>query len=157
MLALTWAGSVGTSPVRGGLFALLASCAAGYWQFCPSPSGAVNCGRAATWPGSGASNGSCSGACPVVSAASVDDPEVGESELPVVRTMVATTAPITTTAATAEPTIVYVRRLRSFSARRSSWRSSLRLAVARRCSFVGTPGPSLQSIRSAPSVPVHGE
>ena len=43
MLTLTWAGSVGTLPVRGGGVAglLAGSAAAGYWQFAPRSAGAV--------------------------------------------------------------------------------------------------------------------
>src|SRR4029078_964513 len=44
MLTLTCAGSVGTSPVRGGLLGLLAAWAAGYWQFLPRSAGALNAG-----------------------------------------------------------------------------------------------------------------
>ena len=47
MLTLTCAGSVGTLPVRGGLFGLLAGCAAGYWQLAPRSAGALNAG---SWP-----------------------------------------------------------------------------------------------------------
>jgi hypothetical protein len=44
MLTLICAGSVGTFPVRGGLFGLLAACAAGYWQSAPRSAGALNAG-----------------------------------------------------------------------------------------------------------------
>src|SRR4029077_15434864 len=44
MVALTWAGWVGTFPVRGGLFVLLAVSADGYWQFAPRLAGATNAG-----------------------------------------------------------------------------------------------------------------
>src|SRR3954447_4310363 len=47
MLTLTWAGSVGTFPARGGLFGLLAASAAGYWQLAPRSAGAL---KAGSWP-----------------------------------------------------------------------------------------------------------
>jgi hypothetical protein len=50
----------------------------------------------------------------------------------------AATPATTATIATAEAMIVYSRRLRACASRRSSCRSSLRFAVARRCSLVGT-------------------
>ena len=150
MLALTVAGSVGTLPARGGSTGLLAGSGdLAYWQLLPRPAGAANGGSAPGLPGSGASSGEA--ASEVDAAVGVDAVGVPLSRL--VSTMVAMTAAITTTAATADPMIVYVRRLRSLSARRSSWRSSLRLAVARRCSFVGTGRSSSGSVRSAPSVP----
>src|SRR5262245_18367994 len=49
-------------------------------------------------------------------------------------------AATTTMAATADPMIMNSRCLRALAARRSSCRWSLRFAVARRCSFVGTAG-----------------
>ncbi len=78
-----------------------------------------------------------------------------------VTTMVATTAAITRMAPTAEPMIVKSRRRFAWAALRSSCRSSLRLAVARRCSLVGTAAVLLvvrrrdgdQCSQSAPSVP----
>src|SRR5277367_4522516 len=51
---------------------------------------------------------------------------------------VTTAAATTTNAATDPPTMASIRRRRACCARRSSCRSSLRLAVARRCSLVGT-------------------
>src|SRR4029078_8840290 len=53
MLTLTSAGSVGTSPVRGGLLGLLAAWAAGYWQFLPRSAGALNAGSCALAAGAG--------------------------------------------------------------------------------------------------------
>jgi hypothetical protein len=50
----------------------------------------------------------------------------------------AATPATTATTATAEAMIVYSLRLRAWASRRSSCRSSLRFAVARRCSLVGT-------------------
>ena len=55
-----------------------------------------------------------------------------------VRMTLTTAAATTATAATDPPTMARVRRRRACWARRSSCRSSLRLAVARRCSLVGT-------------------
>src|SRR4051812_37869440 len=131
MLALTCAGSVGTLPVRGGLTGLLAvSADAGYWQFSPNPAGAEKAGSCPGADGAAALVGEVG----VVVAA--DAVWLPESRL--VTTTVATTAPITTIAATADPAIMKMRRWRSFAARRSSCRSSLRFAVARRCSLVGT-------------------
>ena len=98
MLALTCAGSVGTLPVRGALFGLLAfSCDAGYWQLPPRLAGAANAGSC---PGP-AGAALVSEGVVVVAADAVWLPE---SLL--VTTMVATIAPITTIAATADPTIV---------------------------------------------------
>src|ERR1700727_2286087 len=52
MLALTWAGSVGTLPVRGGLTGLDAGCAdAGYWQLAPRSADALNGGNGGTGAG----------------------------------------------------------------------------------------------------------
>ena len=48
MLALTWAGSVGILPVRGGLTGLAAvSCDAGYWQLAPTLADGLNGGNGA--------------------------------------------------------------------------------------------------------------
>ena len=116
---------------------LAASADAGYWQSPPSPSGAWNGGSAPVCAGSGASSGDAS---ELVDAVLLADAVVSPPGSRLVMTIVATTAPITMTAAAADPIIVYRRRLRSFSARLSSWRSSLRLAAARRCSLVGTAG-----------------
>src|SRR6476661_418930 len=112
MLALTWAGSVGTLPVRGALMGLLAACAdAGYWQSPPNPAGAWNGGSVPAWAGFGASSGDAS---ELVGAALLDDAVVRLPGSRLVMTIVATTAPITMTAAAADPMIVYSRRLRSF-------------------------------------------
>ena len=46
MLALTWAGSVGTLPVRGGLTCLAAGSGdAGYWQLAPRSADGLNGGN----------------------------------------------------------------------------------------------------------------
>ena len=85
-------------PVRGGLVGLLAfSAEAGYWQFSPRPAGAANAGSAPGCAG-------CSGAGLVGVVVAADAVSLPESLL--VMTTVATTAPITTIAATAEPMIV---------------------------------------------------
>ena len=62
---------------------------------------------------------------------------------------------ITATAAIEPPAMIRIRRIRACFARRSICRSSLRLAVARRCSLVGTADvPPWLSAESAKSVPV---
>ena len=89
-LALISAGSVGTLPVRGGLFFLLAGSpgVAGYWQSAPRLAGATNGGRAAP-PGGGWLGAAPGRRTSVVSAdALVSGPFV-------VRMTVATTAPMT--------------------------------------------------------------
>ncbi len=97
MLALTCAGSVGTLPVRGGLTGLLAfSGDAGYWQLPPRLAGAAEAGSC---PGAAGLSGNAE--VGVVVAA--DAVLVPESLL--VTTTVATMAPITTIAATADPTM----------------------------------------------------
>ncbi len=130
MLALTCAGSVGTLPVRGGLTSLLAlSGVAAYWQSSPRPAGAANAGSLPGPVGAG------------LDVVGVSVEAVFSLSLsPLVRTTAATTAATTMIAPTADPTIMRMRRLRSLAARRSSCRSSLRFAVARRCSLVGTAG-----------------
>ncbi|BBY67838.1 hypothetical protein MPRI_00250 [Mycobacterium paraintracellulare] len=55
-----------------------------------------------------------------------------------VLTIVRTTATTTATATIEPAAINTIRRVLACFARRSSWRSSLRLALARRCSLVGT-------------------
>jgi hypothetical protein len=133
MLTLTSAGSVGTLPARGGLFGLLAFSAVGwYWQFSPRPAGAANCGNA---PGAGGP-ALVVGVLAAAALSSLSEPRVV--------TTTVTMAAISTIAPTAEPMIIKRRRLRSFSARRSSCRSSFRFAVARRCSLVGTAGVLLE-------------
>src|SRR5215218_8423476 len=128
MLALTCAGSVGTLPDRGGLTGLLAfSWDAGYWQLSPRPAGAVKGGSLPS------AAGSALAALDVLVAA-----VFWLSESSLVSTTVATIAATTTITPTTDPTIMRMRRLRSLAARRSSCRSSLRFAVARRCSLVGT-------------------
>jgi len=98
MLALICAGSVGTLPVRGGLFGLLAfSVDAGYWQLAPRLAGAANGG---SWPDAAGVAGSAE----VGVVVAVDAVLLPESRL--VTTTVATMAPITTIAATMDPTIV---------------------------------------------------
>ena len=95
MLALICAGSVGTLPVRGGLFGLLAFSAGGYWQLAPRLAGAAKAG-------------SCPGAdgAALVAVVGVVVDAVLLSESRLVMTTVATIAPITTITATADPTIV---------------------------------------------------
>ena len=142
MLALTCAGSVGTLPVRGGFTCLLAGSAdAGYGGTrsagaANAGSGGVDCGAA------GSAAAEVVAVVVVVAAEAVRSPE---SRL--VMTTVATTAPITAMAATVAPMIVRMRRLRAWAARRSSCRSSLRLAVSRRCSLVGTAAVLLVFVR----------
>ena len=99
MLALTCAGSVGTLPVRGGLFGLLAFSPvdAGYWQLAPRLAGAAKAGSCP-----GADGAALVAEVGVVVAA--DAVLLPESRL--VTTTVATMAPITTIAATTDPTIV---------------------------------------------------
>src|ERR1700760_3276818 len=130
MLALTCAGSVGTLPCLGRFAGLLACSAEGsYWQLAPRSAAGLNAG---------------SGGIPddVPGAALVDELPVAAACLSLcsrlVRTTVVTTATTTTAAATDPPTMASIRRRRACWARRSSCRSSLRLAVARRCSLVGT-------------------
>src|SRR3954462_6946367 len=132
MLTLTSAGSVGTSPVRGGLLGLLAAWAAGYWQFLPRSAGALNAGSCPLAGGAG-------------SVGSADEPAWGDGAavgVPLAECLGVKkkAAPPATTATTtrAEAMIVYSLRLRAWASRRSSCRSSLRFAVARRCSLVGT-------------------
>src|SRR5690348_4853846 len=130
MLTLTCAGSVGTFPVRGG-FACLAGCSddGGYWQLAPMLSFGLKVG---------------SGAPAALGAALDEVSELADAFLSswLVRTTVATIAATTTTAATDPPTMARVRRRRACWARRSSCRSNLRLADARRCSLLGTACPS---------------
>ena len=97
MLALICAGSVGTLPVRGGLFGLLAFSAGGYWQLAPRLAGAAKAGSCP-----GADGAALVAVVGVVVAA--DAVLLSESRL--VMTTVATIAPITTITATADPTIV---------------------------------------------------
>src|SRR6478735_7764392 len=131
MLTLTCAGSVGTWPVRGGLLGLLAACAAGYWQFLPRSAGALNAGSCPSAAGAGSVD------------AADESPGVEGAALFVLseslRVKKKTATPATTaTTASAAAMIVYSLRLRACASRRSSCRSSLRFAVARRCSLVGT-------------------
>ena len=94
MLALTWAGSVGTLPVRGRVVRLARRLRrAGYWQFAPRSAGAANAGSGPGWPGRSAGAAEWSG---VVVAADA----VWLSESLLVMTTVATTAPTTTIAPT---------------------------------------------------------
>jgi hypothetical protein len=117
--------------VRGGLLGLLAAWAAGYWQFLPRSAGALNAG---SWPlAAGAASVDSADEPPGVGAALA----VPLSEWLRVKKKAATPA-TTATTATAEAMIVYSLRLRACASRRSSCRSSLRFAVARRCSLVGT-------------------
>jgi hypothetical protein len=99
MLALICAGSVGTLPVRGGLFGLLAVSPVdgGYWQLAPKLAGAAKAGSCP-----GADGAALVAEVGVVVAA--DAVWLPESRL--VTTKVATMAPITTIAATVDPTIV---------------------------------------------------
>ncbi len=85
-------------PARGGLFGLLAlSGDGGYWQLAPRLAGAANAGSCP-----GADGAALVGVADVVVAAEA----VLVSESRLVMTTVATMAPITTIAATADPTIV---------------------------------------------------
>jgi len=100
MLALTCGGSVGTLPVRGGLFCLLAFSPVdgGYWQLAPRPAGAAKAGSCPDADGA-----------ELVAEAGVVDVAADAVWLPesrLVMTTVATMAPITMSAATLEPTIV---------------------------------------------------
>ena len=113
MLALTCAGSVGTLPVRGGLFGLLAGWAAGYWQLAPRSAGALNAG---SWPlaaGAGSvgaaerarrGGGGRGGRAVGVAAGEEEGRHPGDHG----------------DDATTEAMIVYSRRLRACAARRSS-------------------------------------
>ncbi|CNW52335.1 Uncharacterised protein [Mycobacterium tuberculosis] len=123
MLTLTWAGSVGTLPVRGNLTGLTAlSGDGGYWQLAPRLADGLN-------GGSGGAVAACGG---LVEAESVGVADVVLWWSSLLTTTVTTTATITATAASEPPTIVKMRRRLACLARRSSCRSSLRLAVARR-------------------------
>src|SRR6202142_506039 len=129
MLTLIWAGSVGTLPFLGGFTCLAAGSGdGGYWQLAPRSAGALKAGNGAPDPGP--------------AGGVVDELPPADACLllwsRLVRTTVTTIAATTTTAATNPPTMARVRRRRACWARRSSCRSSLRLAVARRCSLVGT-------------------
>src|ERR1700734_1609506 len=129
MLTLTCAGSVGTLPCLGGFTCLAAgSGAGGDWPWGAQTGGPLK-------PGNGAPDTG-----PDV--AVVDELLLADACLLswswLVRTTVTTMAATTTAAATDPPTMARVRRRRACWARRSSCRSSLRLAVARRCSLVGT-------------------
>ena len=128
-----WAGSVGTLPVRGGLTGLTAlSGDAGYWQLAPTLADAWNGGSGATGPVSGADGLVLAGEL-----LGVDDAVSLLWSFFEVTTAI-TTAATTATAAMTPPAITRMRRRLACLARRSSCRSSLRLAVARRCSLVGT-------------------
>jgi energy-coupling factor transporter transmembrane protein EcfT len=136
ILALTWAGSVGILPVRGGLTGLAAGSGdAGYWQLAPRSADGLNGGNGGTGP--------VCGAAVVVAAEPLAGVVVAAVLLlwPVLLLITAiTTAATTATATTEPPKMSRIRRIRACFARRSSCRSSLRLAVARRCSLVGTAG-----------------
>src|SRR6478609_6754965 len=135
MLTLISASSIGFAPVRGGLTFLLASAAAGYWQSWPRPAGATNAGSLPSAAGCGAPGSTLV----VVEAEAV----VAESLL--VMMTVAATAPTTTSTPVTDAMMVIRRCLLARCSRRSSWRSSLRLAAARRCSLVGTAAVLLGS------------
>src|ERR1700731_4188022 len=145
MLALTWAGSVGTLPVRGGLTGLAAwSDDAGYWQLAPRLADGLNAGKGGTagvGPGGVVLSGELLAAAVLVVAA------VLLLFSCLVLTIAITTATITATTTIEPAAITTIRRIRARLARRSSCRSSLRLAVARRCSLVGTAGmPPCRSV-----------
>src|SRR6516165_8118774 len=138
MLALTWAGSVGILPVRGGLTGLAAgSDDAGYWQLAPRLADGLNDGNGGTG-GVGPPGAEVSGE--LLAAGEVVVAAVLLLCSCLVLTMAITTAAITATTTIAAPPITSVRRVRARFCWRSSCRSSLRLALARRCSFVGTAG-----------------
>ena len=99
MLALTCAGSVGTLPVRGGLFGLLALSADGRVLAVGAQVGRRREGGQLSRRRRGGA-----GARTVGVVVAADAVLLSESRL--VMTTVATTAPITTIAATADPTIV---------------------------------------------------
>ena len=99
-------------------------------------------------------NGGSAGAGPVSGAAVVSGEEVVVAAVLLlcsllVLTIAITTAAITATATIEPPAITRIRRVRACWARRSSCRSSLRLAVARRCSLVGTAGLPPWSVEGA--------
>jgi hypothetical protein len=80
--------------------------------------------------------------------------EAAESVAPesfLTKMTVATMAAITKTTPTLAPMMVKRRCLRAWAALRSSCLSSLRLAVARRCSLVGTAGVLLVVVDDAGS------
>src|ERR1700730_1353104 len=146
MLTLTQAGSVGTLPCLGGFTGLLACSAEGtYWQLAPRSAVGLHGGQ-------GGNPHDEPGAALVVVLPLAEACLLWSL---LARKTVHTTRPTTTTAATDPPTIASIRRRRACCARRSSCRSSLRLAVARRCSLVGTADiPPWLCAESAKSVPV---
>src|ERR1700758_1961108 len=127
MLALTWAGSVGILPVRGGLTGLAAGSGDdGYWQLAPKSADGLNGGNGGTGPVCGAGG--------VVAAELPAGGVVAGGVLwcSVLLLNTALTTAWTPANATIEPpTISRIRRVRACFARRSSCRSSLRLAVSR--------------------------
>src|SRR5271157_2588721 len=148
MLALTWAGSVGTLPVRGGLTGLAAGSGdAGYWQLAPRLADGLNGGNGATGPVCGVVAAVVSGE---LLAVVVDVAAVLLLCSCLVLTIATTTTAITATATIEPAAISRIRRVLACFARRSSCRSSLRLAVARRCSLVGTAGMPPSSVSRGP-------
>src|ERR1700742_3255478 len=134
MLALIVAGSVGILPVRGGLTGLVAgSFDAGYWQSAPRFADGLKAGSGAAFGDSGV-------LAPEVLLAAVVVAVEALFFSSLRLTTSTTTAATTAAEATTPPAIKMIRRRLACFARRSSWRSSLRLAVARRCSLVGTAG-----------------
>src|SRR5947209_8465216 len=141
MLALTCAGSVGILPVRGGLTCLAAaSDDAGYWQLAPTLADGLNAGSGGTAPVCGLVGAVLS--AELLGAAVVVVVVVAALLFCscLVLTIAITTATTAATATIDAAAITTTRRILACFARRSSCRSSLRLALARRCSLVGTAG-----------------
>src|SRR5581483_1725485 len=129
MLTLTFAGSVGTFPLRGGsTFLAAGSGLAGYWQLAPRSAGALNAGNTPACPGGGG----------VVGAAEVDVDADAVLVDPLSQKTFHTTSPATTMTTAIRPAMAKTRLRRACFARRSSCRCNLRWAVARRCLLVGT-------------------
>src|SRR5918998_537905 len=121
--------SVEVGPAGGGVTGLAGVCwVVWYWQSTEAGSG---CGRASVAGGSVGAGGGGVGGLAVVLTVWSPPPSV----------TISPTTPITSTTAATLPAIAYLRRALARCARRASWRSSLRFAASRRCSFVGTQTP----------------
>ena len=153
MLALTVTGVVGILPVCGGLTGLTALSAEGeYWQLVPRLADGLN-------GGIGAAGGVDSGG--VVLAVELASELAAELFVVVAAVLLfwsflalitaITTPAMTAAATTTPPTITSIRRRLAWMARRSTCRSSLRFAAARRCSLVGTAGIPPWLSESCPS------